>query len=145
MASNIYSVIVAALEDPNGGNYNENLSTFRGLFDKTEASPSKAALELSSGSVLGVLPAMVNDGNIALTFFKAFAVYTVAALLLYVGAVVIYRLYLSPLSHFPGPFLAKVTNYYEWYYNVIQNGTYWLRIEEIHKQYGMIYSRTCCK
>lgn len=56
----------------------------------------------------------------------------------YVLALVIYRVYLSPLSAFPGPFLAKATHWYEFYYNFLQTGKYYERIREMHEKYGML-------
>lgn len=51
----------------------------------------------------------------------------------------IYRLYFSPVAKFPGPMLAGLTFWYEFYYDVIQRGRYTFKIRELHKQYG----RTC--
>lgn len=51
---------------------------------------------------------------------------------------VIYRLYLSPITSFPGPKLAALTLWYEFYYDVIRRGRYTWKIAELHKQYGPI-------
>ncbi|KAK5636379.1 hypothetical protein RRF57_012091 [Xylaria bambusicola] len=56
----------------------------------------------------------------------------------YYFMLVIYRLYLSPLASFPGPFLAKVTHWYEFYYNVVHTGKYYERIREMHEEYGPV-------
>lgn len=56
----------------------------------------------------------------------------------YVGYGVVYRLYLSPVAKFPGPKLAGLTFWYEFYYDVIKRGKYTFKIRELHKQYGMI-------
>src|SRR4051794_6755921 len=50
----------------------------------------------------------------------------------------VYRLFLSPISHFPGPRLAAATGWYEFYYDVIKGGIYPFKIVELHKQYGPI-------
>ena len=55
-------------------------------------------------------------------------------LLTIVGA--IRRLYLHPLTHIPGPKLAALTWWYEFYYDVIQQGRYVFKIQELHKKYG---------
>jgi len=55
-------------------------------------------------------------------------------LLTIVGA--IRRLYLHPLAHIPGPKLAALTWWYEFYYDVIQQGRYVFKIQELHKKYG---------
>ena len=50
-----------------------------------------------------------------------------------VGA--IYRVYLSPLAKFPGPKLAALTLWYEFYYDVWFGGQYIWKIRELHEQY----------
>jgi len=51
----------------------------------------------------------------------------------------VYRLYLSPIAKFPGPKLAALTYWYEFYYDVIKDGggKYTRKIEELHEIYGM--------
>lgn len=56
--------------------------------------------------------------------------------LTYLITTAIYRLYLSPLAKFPGPKLAALTLWYEFYYDVVKRGKYTWRIAEMHKQYG---------
>jgi hypothetical protein len=56
-------------------------------------------------------------------------------LLAAVGA--IRRLYLHPLAHIPGPRLAALTWWYEFYYDVIQPGQFVFHIQKLHKKYGM--------
>ena len=48
-----------------------------------------------------------------------------------------YRLFLHPLSPIPGPKLAALTYWYEFYYDVIKPGQYVFKIKDLHKQYGM--------
>lgn len=60
-------------------------------------------------------------------------------LLVHVVCVAIYRLYLSPIAHFPGPKLAALTTGYEFYYNVVQEGRFSFHVRELHRKYGMIY------
>ncbi|KAF9883416.1 hypothetical protein FE257_003499 [Aspergillus nanangensis] len=50
----------------------------------------------------------------------------------------VYRLYFHPLSKFPGPKLAALTSGYEFYYNVIQRGSFIWEIERMHQVYGPI-------
>lgn len=52
----------------------------------------------------------------------------------------IWRLFLSPLSKFPGPKLAAVTLWYEFYFDVVKEGMYIWEIERLHKIYGMVTS-----
>lgn len=56
----------------------------------------------------------------------------------YVGAKAFYRVYLHPLSKFPGPLLASLTHKYEFYYDGIKDGQYSKHIVELHKVYGPI-------
>lgn len=57
-------------------------------------------------------------------------------LAIYLVVLAVYRLYLSPLAKFPGPKLATLTLWYEFYYDVIERGRYTWKISELHKQYG---------
>ena len=61
----------------------------------------------------------------------------VVLLIAYTFCGVIYRLYLSPIAKFPGPRLAAVSLWYEFYYDVIKGGQYTWKIAELHKQYGI--------
>jgi hypothetical protein len=63
-----------------------------------------------------------------------------SAAAVYVITGAIYRLYLSPLSKFPGPKLAALTLWYEFYYDVVKNGKYLWEIEKMHEQYGTFQS-----
>ena len=47
-------------------------------------------------------------------------------------------LYLSPISHIPGPKVAIFSFWYEFYCNVILHGRYTWKIGELHKEYGPI-------
>ena len=46
------------------------------------------------------------------------------------------RLYFSPVAKFPGPKLAALTFWYEFYYDVVKRGRYTWKIIELHEQYG---------
>ncbi|TGO48155.1 hypothetical protein BCON_0249g00030 [Botryotinia convoluta] len=48
------------------------------------------------------------------------------------------RLYVHSLADIPGPKLAALTWWYEFYFDVIQPGQYVFKIQELHKQYGPI-------
>ena len=61
---------------------------------------------------------------------------SVAASLIYLLCLAIYRLYLSPVARFPGPRLAALTFWYEFYHDVIRGGQYVFKINELHDQYG---------
>ena len=50
----------------------------------------------------------------------------------------IYRLYFHHLAHIPGPKLAALTWWYEFYFDGIKQGRFVFKIQELHKQYGMV-------
>ena len=64
-----------------------------------------------------------------------FLAFTVYILLLYA-----YRLFLHPLASFPGPYLAALTNLYEFYYDFCSppGGQYMFVIRDMHAKYGPI-------
>ncbi|KAH6681450.1 cytochrome P450 [Halenospora varia] len=51
---------------------------------------------------------------------------------------IISRLFLHPLAVIPGPKLAALTSWYEFYYDVIQPGQYVWHIQNLHAKYGPI-------
>jgi hypothetical protein len=55
---------------------------------------------------------------------------------IYIICGAVYRLYLSPISKFPGPKLAALTLWYEFYYDVVKTGTYMAEIKKMHDKYG---------
>jgi hypothetical protein len=63
-----------------------------------------------------------------------------AAVSAYIASIVIYRLYLSPIAHFPGPRLAALTVMYEFYWEAIRHGQFTFHIGELHKKYGIVAS-----
>jgi hypothetical protein len=67
---------------------------------------------------------------------KSFTAIAGVACLFYVVCGSIYRLYLSPIAKFPGPKLAALTYWYEFYYDVIKRGMYIWEIEKMHQKYG---------
>ncbi|KAF5377394.1 hypothetical protein D9757_009729 [Collybiopsis confluens] len=58
--------------------------------------------------------------------------------LLYVGALIIYRVFLHPLRKYPGPILAALTEGYEAYYNIVKEGGLVAEIERLHDAYGPV-------
>lgn len=48
----------------------------------------------------------------------------------------IYRLFSHPLSKFPGPKIAAVTRWYEFYFSVIKRGEIMWTVQDWHKRYG---------
>ena len=62
--------------------------------------------------------------------------FVLLALFLWTLYGVIYRLYLSPIAHIPGPWFAKLTFWNEFYYDVWLGGRYTWKIPDYHKKYG---------
>lgn len=67
-----------------------------------------------------------------------FMLYALSLLICYTFYAAINRLYLSPIAHIPGPKLAILSFWYEFYYDVILKGRYTWKIADLHKQYGPI-------
>lgn len=47
------------------------------------------------------------------------------------------RIFLSPLRHIPGPKLAALTSWYEFYFDAIQQGRFVWKIKDLHSEYGL--------
>jgi len=62
----------------------------------------------------------------------------IGAYLAYQGLKFLYRVTLHPLAKFPGPKLAASSWLYEFYYDVVNPGTYTDKIVALHQQYGPI-------
>ncbi|KAK2616577.1 hypothetical protein QQS21_000400 [Conoideocrella luteorostrata] len=60
------------------------------------------------------------------------------SLFLYFFALGIFRLFFHPLVRYPGPRIAALTVWYEFYYDAIQRGRYTFEIKRMHEQYGPI-------
>ncbi|KAG0647531.1 Cytochrome P450 monooxygenase [Hyphodiscus hymeniophilus] len=56
----------------------------------------------------------------------------------YLFGLVFYRLYLSPLSKFPGPKFAAASKWYEFYFDVVLRGQFTFQIQRMHRKYGPI-------
>lgn len=61
-----------------------------------------------------------------------------ASWVLYVLLLYTYRLTLHPLAKYPGPRLAAVTLWYEFYHDFFRGGQYLFRIRDMHAKYGHI-------
>lgn len=50
----------------------------------------------------------------------------------------VWRLVFSPIAQFPGPKLAALTLWYEFYFDVIKRGSYFREIAKMHEKYGTL-------
>ncbi|KAL9586172.1 MAG: hypothetical protein Q9212_001093 [Teloschistes hypoglaucus] len=53
----------------------------------------------------------------------------------YTSLLVLYRLLFSPIARFPGPKLAAATEWYEFYYQLVQNGQWGRQVDKLHDLY----------
>ena len=67
-------------------------------------------------------------------------VWVVGGLLAYRLAISVYRLYFHPLRKIPGPKLAAMTTAYQFYYEIIKQGTFIWHLEKLHEIYGSYWS-----
>jgi len=58
--------------------------------------------------------------------------------ILYLFGLVIYRLYFHPLAKFPGPKYAAISRWHEFYYEVVKQGQFTFKVQELHKKYGLL-------
>ncbi|KAL3420072.1 cytochrome P450 [Phlyctema vagabunda] len=68
-----------------------------------------------------------------------------ALLALYLVGGAIYRLYFSPVAQFPGPRIAALTYWYEFYHDVVRRGQYTFEIKRMHEKYGPIVRINPCE
>ena len=72
----------------------------------------------------------------ATPFIWGLAALTALLLLCYTIYGAIWRLYFSPIAQIPGPRLAALTLWVEFYYDVVLCGRYTFKIAEYHEKYG---------
>jgi hypothetical protein len=65
------------------------------------------------------------------------SIVALASWLLYSLVGGIYRLYFHPLAKFPGPKLAALTSWYEFYHDIIHRGCFIWKLQELHDRYGI--------
>ena len=76
---------------------------------------------------------------VSLPSLSAFEVSLVALplWLLYLIIGGLYRLYFHPLAKFPGPKIAALTRWYEFYHDIIHKGRFLWKIGDLHDRYGI--------
>lgn len=70
------------------------------------------------------------------TLLDHYVIVAVLVCTVYTVILVAHRLFLSPLAKFPGPKLAAVTSWYEFYHDYFRRGKYVFKIKEMHDRYG---------
>jgi hypothetical protein len=80
-------------------------------------------------SVLGLLPTSPSLALLAVVLATSVG---------YCVVLSIYRLYFHPIARFPGPKLAALTRWYEFYYEIVKQGQMTFHIQDLHKKYGTI-------
>jgi hypothetical protein len=84
--------------------------------------------------------------RLGFTTFYSEAIYMILiCFVLYTAVIYTYRLCLHPLAKFPGPKLAALSNWYEFYYEIIKQGNFTHHIQTLHKQYGMSCQMSCAE
>ena len=68
--------------------------------------------------------------------YISLSVVSTILLLIYIAVGGIYRLYFHPLAKVPGPKLAALTLWYEFYHDFIRKGKYLWVIRDMHTKYG---------
>lgn len=58
--------------------------------------------------------------------------------LLYFVILCVRRVYFHPLSQFPGPRLAALSRWYEFYFDIIKGGTFSKQFPALHQKYGTL-------
>ena len=74
----------------------------------------------------------------AVASFAIVAYTTFVCWILYLTAGAIYRLYFHPLARFPGPKLAALTGWYEFYHDIVHRGRFLWKLSELQDRYGPI-------
>jgi hypothetical protein len=65
-------------------------------------------------------------------------IYVLAGVVIYSLSIAVYRVFFSPISKIPGPLLAKLSYGYEFYYDVINRGSYIWQVKQMHERYGPV-------
>lgn len=89
----------------------------------------------ASSTLSSLLSSNSSGAELTMAFLQILLTSVLLTALLTIGGA-IRRLFLHPLAHIPGPRLAALTWWYEFYFDAIQPGQYVFKIQELHKQYG---------
>lgn len=80
---------------------------------------------------------VIPDLILSIDFQKA-AMLVALGLLGYLLCLVTYRLFFHPLRHVPGPFLARLTYWYQIYYDAFCGGIMPRQMPGLHLKYGPV-------
>ncbi|KIX08918.1 uncharacterized protein Z518_03575 [Rhinocladiella mackenziei CBS 650.93] len=86
-----------------------------------------------SERLTGILLAFAQKLTVTQAFLFLLALFLALQVLL-----TIYRLLFHPLARFPGPKLAGISYWYEYYYDVSKKGRFIWKIMELHERYGPV-------
>ncbi|KAL8814597.1 MAG: hypothetical protein Q9223_006192 [Gallowayella weberi] len=86
-------------------------------------------------TLFAVIKEKFSLGTVFSPWSLIFALVAFAAYLVVLG---VYRIYFHPIARFPGPKLAALTTWYQGYYDLWLKGQYFVRVEEMHAQYGPV-------
>ncbi|KAF3007441.1 hypothetical protein E8E13_003758 [Curvularia kusanoi] len=92
--------------------------------------PHNAATSNTASMFLSKISSEISFLGAASTFVLACTIYGVLLAL--------YRIYLHPLSSYPGPKLAAATKWYEFYFDVVKRGRFAWEIKRMHELYGPV-------
>ena len=86
---------------------------------------------------------MAVDSEHLIRLFKPTAAisFIVGLWLAYLFSIALYRLRFHPLARFPGPKLAALSKWYEFYYEVVLKGQFVFNIDVMHEKYGTFVSQ----
>jgi cytochrome P450 len=87
------------------------------------------------GSTVPSIHEMLSTPTISL---GGLAEVAVLSWIVYLLAGAVYRLYFHPLAKFPGPKLAALTGWYEFYHDIVRKGRFIWKLQELHDRYGPI-------
>ena len=65
----------------------------------------------------------------------------IALCLLYILTGALYRVSIHPLAEFPGPRLAALTGWYEFYHDCFKRGRFTWDIQRLHDRYGQSWPK----
>lgn len=75
-------------------------------------------------------------GTLSGVALEHYSIILLATLILFTSCQIIYELFLSPLSRFPGPFWARLTDL--WHVRLVRSGYEHTTVYALHEKYGSV-------